>query len=323
MLELDKKDKKLLYELELNARIPESELAKKTRLSREVVRYRLKKLEEEGVIRYYMTLINTLNLGFLMFRTYYKFTNLTKDKEDEIIKFLQKKVNWVTKVEGPWNLTTMNFAINIFEFEKMMNELKMNYGEYIQDYWVSMMTKLWHYKRGFLYENKAGEMALMMGERKQKPKLDELDMKILNILLNNGRIKFIELAKKLHEHPKLVRDRMNKMIKEEVIIGFTPFYDINKLGLLYYKVHFKLKNYSAERFKTLLRFALQHPNIIHTVEAVGGADYEIEVQVNTNDELYKLIDEIKIQFSDIVYDYYFMQYTKEYTLDYLPRELEK
>ena len=161
----------------------------------------------------------------------------------------------------------------------------------------------------------------MMGERKQKPKLDKLDIEILSNLLNNGRIKYIDLAKKLKQHPKLIRDRVNKMIKDEVIIGFTPFLDINKLDILYFKVHFKLKNYSQEKFTSLLQYALQHPNIIHTVEAVGGADYEIEVQVNNNEDLYKIIEDIKIKFSEIIYDYEFMQYTKEYTLDYLPRQL--
>ncbi|MFH1972444.1 MAG: Lrp/AsnC family transcriptional regulator [archaeon] len=320
MIKLDKKDKRILYELELNARITESSLAKKTKVSREVVRYRLEKLEKQGIIRYYMTLVNTLNLGYLMFRTYYKFTNLTPEKEKEIIQYLQKKVNWVTKVEGKWNLTTMSFSPNIFEYDKFLTELKTKYGEYIQDYWVSTMTKLWHYKRGYLLE-KRGNSSLMMGERKQKPKLDKLDIKILDILLNNGRIKYIDLAKKLKQHPKLIRDRVNKMIKDEVIIGFTPFLDINKLGMLYFKVHFKLKNYSPEKFTSLLRYAEDHPNIIHTVEAVGGADYEIEVQVDNNEELYKVIEDIKIKFSDIIFDYYFMEYTKEHTLDYLPREI--
>jgi len=319
MLKLDKKDRRLLYELELNGRITESQLAKRTQLSREVVRYRLGKLEKEGVIKYYMTLINTLNLGFLMFRTYYKFTNLTPNKEKEIIEFLQKRVNWVTKVEGMWNLTTMSFSPTVFEYEKFITELKMKYGEYIQDYWVSTMTKLWHYKRGYLLDNKKGKSLLLMGERKQKPKLDKLDIDILKILLNNGRIKYVELAKRLKQHPKLIRDRVNKMVEEEVIIGFTPFLDMNKLKMLYFKVHFKLKNYSSGHFTSLLRYAQIHPNIIHTVEAVGGADYEIEIQVENNEELYKIIQDIKTKFSEIIYDYYFMQYTKEHTLDYLPR----
>ncbi|MBT3985499.1 Lrp/AsnC family transcriptional regulator [archaeon] len=321
MIKLDKKDRRILYELELNGRITESRLAKKTRLSREVVRYRLGKLEKIGIIKYYMTLVNSLNLGFLMFRTYYRFTNLTLEKEKEIIEYLQKKVNWVTKVEGVWNLTTMSFSSSIFEYEGFLTELKMKYGEYIQDYWVSIMTKLWHYKRGFLLDKKKGEFALMMGERENKIKLDELDIKILGILLNNGRIKYIDLARKLKEHPKLIRDRVNRMIKEEVILGVTPYYDMSKLEMIYFKVHFNLKNYSMKEFNSLLRYAQDHPNIVHVVEAVGGADYEIEVQVKSNNELYDIIEDIKIKFADIIYDYYFMEYTKEHTLDYLPREM--
>ncbi len=323
MIKLDKKDRRILYELELNARIPESQLAKRTKLSREVVRYRLEKLEREGIIKYYMTLVNTLNLGFLMFRTYYKFTNLTPKKEEEIIHYLQKKVNWVTKVEGNWNLTTMSFASTIFEYNNYLSELKSKFGEYIQDCWVSTMTKLWHYKRGYLLDNKSNKRVLVMGDRGKKPKLDELDIKILGILLNNGRIKYIDLARRLKEHPKLIRDRVNKMIDEEVIIGFTPFYDMSKLNMIYFKVHFKLKNYSMSEFNSLLRYAQTHPNIIHVVEAVGGADYEIEVQVKSNNELYDIIEDIKIKFADIIYDYYFMEYTKEHTLDYLPREMVK
>ena len=321
MIKLDRKDRRILYELELNARITESRLAKKTKLSREVVRYRLEKLEKLGVIRYYMALINTLNLGFLMFRTYYKFTNLTPAKEKEIIHYMQKKVNWITKVEGIWNLTTMSFSSSIFEYEKFLADLKAKYGEYIQEYWVSTMTRLWHYKRGYLLDNKKGRSSLMMGERKKKTKLDKLDINILEILLNNGRIKYIELAKKLKQHPKLIRDRVNKMICDEVIIGFTPFLDMNKLGMNYFKVHFKLKNYSPKKFNSLLKYAEHHPNIAYAVEAVGGADYEIEVQVKNNKELYELIEDIKVKFSEIILDYYFMEYTEEYTLDYLPREL--
>ena len=258
-----------------------------------------------------------------MFRTYYKFTNLTPAKEKKIIHYMQKKVNWVTKVEGVWNLTTMSFSSSVFEYDKFLSELKGKYGEYIQDYWVSTMTKLWHYKRGYLLENKKGDNSLMMGEREQKPKLDKLDIQILEVLLNNGRIKYIELASKLKKHPKLIRDRVNKMIKDETIIGFTPFLDMNKLGISYFKVHFKLKNYSPKKFNSLLKYAENHPNIAYAVEAVGGADYEIEAQVKNNKELYELIEDIKIKFSEIIQDYYFMEYTKEHTLDYLPREMIK
>ena len=43
MVELDLKDKKILFELDFDARQSYSEIAKKVRLSKQVVEYRIKK----------------------------------------------------------------------------------------------------------------------------------------------------------------------------------------------------------------------------------------------------------------------------------------
>ncbi|MFH1063851.1 MAG: Lrp/AsnC family transcriptional regulator [Candidatus Woesearchaeota archaeon] len=323
MVKLDKKDRKLLYALELNARASELELAKKTLLSREVVRYRLEKLEKQGVIRSYNTIVDTLRLGFLMFRTYYKFTGLTAEKEKELIAFLMARVNWVTKVEGKWNLTTMNFVESIYEYEEFIKELKQEFGQYIQDYWVSTMTKLHHYKRGYLLDGRKGDEDLIMGIGKSEKvrEIDALDKKILNIIITNARMKYIDIASKLKVTPKLVKERIKKMIDSKVILGFVTFLDINKLDKAYFKVHFKLKNYSLQKFRSLLQYSLQHPDIVYVVEAVGGDDLEIEVQVDNNQELYKIIRDMQLKFSDVIQDYYFMEYTTEYKFDYLPKRM--
>ena len=319
-IKLDLKDRKILYELELNARIPELELARKVRLSREVVRYRMQKLEEEGVIRSYNTIVNTMNLGFLMYRAYFKFINLSAEKEEEIIAYLKEKVNWMTKVEGKWNLSTMLFVNSVYEYELFINEFHRAYGNYIQNYWVSTMTKLRHYKRGYLLNKKENKECIIMAlTQKENVILDTIDKKILNILVTNARIKYVDLAKKLNLNEKLVRDRIAKMIENQIILGFTTFLDIKKLEKLYFKVHFSLKNCSETDFKKLMAYAQTKPEIVYAVEAVGGDDYEIEVQVDSNNELYELIGDIRITFSEIIYDYYFMEYTKEYKFDYLPK----
>lgn len=121
LIKLDLKDRKILYELELNGRISESELAKRVGLSREVVIYRLNKLQKTGIIRSFNTIVNTMKLGFLMYRTYFKFINLTGEKEKEITEYLYKKVNWLTKVEGTWNLSTMVFTKSVYDYEQFIN----------------------------------------------------------------------------------------------------------------------------------------------------------------------------------------------------------
>ena len=60
---IDLKDRKILYELDLDCRQSNTQIGKKVGLTRDVVAYRIKRMEEEGVITNFWTAINTFKLG--------------------------------------------------------------------------------------------------------------------------------------------------------------------------------------------------------------------------------------------------------------------
>lgn len=322
MIKLDARDKKILYELELNARISELDLAKRTKLSREIVRYRLSKLEKEGVIRGYNTIINNMKLGFLMYRAYFKLSNVSAEKEKEITDYLITKVNWMTRVEGVWDLSIMVFVRSVYDYDDFLSEFKRRFGDYISKSNVAVMTKLWHFKKGYLCDKDTVPDSILMGLKSGDEfiELDSVDEKILSILASNARMKYLDLARKLKMHEKLVRDRIKKLISKGIILGYVSFLDVRLLNMYYFKVNFELKNHSSLDFKRLLDFALYHPNIVYVDEAVGGADFEIELHVENNTKLYSIINDIKTRFSNIIVDSNFMEYTKEYKFDYFPNK---
>ena len=47
---LDLKDRKILYQLELNCRQSNTQIGKKVGLSKDVITYRIKRMEEKGII---------------------------------------------------------------------------------------------------------------------------------------------------------------------------------------------------------------------------------------------------------------------------------
>ena len=63
MLSLDKIDKQILQELQLNARISNLELAERVNLSPTPCARRVKQLEEQGIIERHVTLLNPELLG--------------------------------------------------------------------------------------------------------------------------------------------------------------------------------------------------------------------------------------------------------------------
>jgi Lrp/AsnC family transcriptional regulator for asnA, asnC and gidA len=65
----------------------------------------------------------------------------------------------------------------------------------------------------------------------RSPKIDELDLKIISHLQENGRIPVAELAKKLNQPENTVRYRIERLLKNGVIRRFTALVDPRALGL--------------------------------------------------------------------------------------------
>lgn len=312
---IDMKDRKILFELELNARIPETKLAKKVGMSREVVAYRLKKLEERGVIIKYHTIINSMNLGKLMFRTYFKLQKVTPEKEQEIFALMKKHFYWVVKVRGAWDIATMVFADSHYKFNDIMNVILSIFGEYIENYWVSTITHLHHCKRGYIV-GKEDNTDIILHKTKNHIKLDEIDRSIVNCLKEHSRASYREISRICKVNEKLVRDRIKRLIKQEVILGFVTFLNISKFGMIYYKLHFNLNDKSQEIKRKMIAVAIRHPNIPYIVEGIGCADLELEVQVKSSNDLYRIIDLYRTVFKENIRDYSFMEYVEEYSFVY-------
>ncbi|MBU2576437.1 MAG: Lrp/AsnC family transcriptional regulator [Nanoarchaeota archaeon] len=323
MNKLDIKDRKILFQLDLDARQSDKQIAKKVRLSRDSVRYRINKLVEEGYINYFMTLINTMKLGYDWYRTFFKFQNLTIKKEEEIINYLKKKASWITKVEGMWDINTGIFCKDIYQFRNIINEFKLKYSKYIERFEVAIVTREWNYHKDYLLnrKQKTTEPQLMGFNEQEKyeiEKIDKIDYKILQVLLKNARMKTVDIARKINSTEMIVRYRIRNLIKKGIILGFKPFLNVGKLGYQYFKVHFTLQNLTQEKKRQIFSYVHLHPNTIHTTELIGGDDLETEFQVKTNEEFYKYLEEMRIRFGSIIRDYRFMQYTQEYKFTYLP-----
>jgi DNA-binding Lrp family transcriptional regulator len=256
-----------------------------------------------------------MNLGKLMYRTYFKLQKITPGKEKEFIEFLNHRFNWITKIRGVWDVGTMIFVESNYDFDKTMKEILSHYGEYIEDYWFSIMTRLHHCKRSYLID-KEDNTNIILEKSKYQITTDEIDIKIINYLSKFGRARYQEMAKRFNVNEKLIRDRLKRLIDNKIILAFTTFLNIPLLNIKYYKLHFTLNDKSREIIKQMISFGLAQPNIIYIVEGTGCADVEVEVQVQNTNELYVIIDKYRNTFKEAIRDYVFMEYTEEYKFQY-------
>ena len=87
MIKLNSKDRKILYQLDLDARQSFTQIAEKIGISKSVVAYRVKRLEEKGLIRNYYTFIDGLRLGYIVLRVNIVFQYTNQEVEKRIIDY--------------------------------------------------------------------------------------------------------------------------------------------------------------------------------------------------------------------------------------------
>ena len=87
MENINLKDRKILYHLDLNSRQSLSQLGKRVGLPKNVVAYRMKGLIENGIIRNFFTVINPFKLGYTSFGFYLVLQYATSKIKQEIIDF--------------------------------------------------------------------------------------------------------------------------------------------------------------------------------------------------------------------------------------------
>jgi Lrp/AsnC family leucine-responsive transcriptional regulator len=311
---LDLKDRRLLYELELDSRQSFGDLAKKLRLSKNTIAYRIHNLEKEGIIKKFYAVIDVGKLGYINFRVYLKLQNVTPMKEKEIIDFLvaKKCVNWVVSIDGDYNLGFHVLSREIKEMNEVWMELLEKYVNYVDERLLTIVTKKSHYSRSFLINSKENENETVYLTEPKKPEVDEIDKGILELLAKNARIPIIEIASTLKITSKTVIARIKKLENDRVIVSYKTGFNLSKLGYEQFRLILRLHNTTKERISSLIQHANVHPNIISHSEVLGGDDFEMDVEVNDLSALRKIIDEIKDKFADIIQAHKTMQFYQEH-----------
>ncbi len=315
---LDNLDKKLLYELNWNARASHSALAKKFRTSKQVIGYRIKKLEEVGILKSYHAVIDWRKLGYNAIRVYIKWENITLEKEKEVYELIRKDplFMWVIRFEGDIDIAFYVWVKDMTEFSQKWFDFISKYKKYILRYEIYESVEMIHYPMKFLKEDFKPE-EIIIG-REKKVEYDETDYTILKLLTENAQTTLVDIATHLKMSAPSVLYRVKELERKKIILGYYALVDTDKLGLEFYKVDFYVNDMS--RLDEMERFAKEHPQIVYRMRTIGGPDFEIEAIVKDAIELKTLINEIRKKFSDAIKFNRFHRFEFSIKQIYLPGE---
>ena len=301
-MRLDIKDKKILWELNSNCRQTNSEIAKKILLSPEAVLYRIKKLENGGIITQYQTIIDLSKLGIVQFKICLSLQYLDKEKIEKIIDKLKKeeKVKWIVSTQGNWDLILSCETASLNEVNELKNNLLNYFGEGIREKSLSILIEAETFERNYLIEGKNTSNKRVIMKESSPIKIDEFDLKLLKEISINARVSTVDLSFKLKSTPRIIQYTIKQLERKKIILGYKIAINYEKLEIKFYKLFIHLGNINPEEIKRLNDFFVYNKNIIHNVKVIGNWDFEPEIEVFSDDEFNKILDELKEKFSNSI-----------------------
>lgn len=172
------------------------------------------------------------------------------------------------------------------------------------------------YAREYLTETKPSEF--IYGIPLKIYKLDGTDKKILKELAINARISILDLSEKTHLTRDIINYRIKKLMKEKVIVQFRVYPNLQKLEVNHYKVIFRTKNFDMAAEDKIKQYVSNHKKVTQFLKLIGSWDLEIEFETENEDELYKILNEIRKEFSLVIRDFDILRITETYKYNYFP-----
>ena len=124
-------------------------------------------------------------------------------------------------------------------------------------------------------------------------KIDETDRKILSVLIENSRLSYRQIGKKVNVSVATVLNRVKKLEENKVIRNYSSSIDHNKLGfditaIIEVKLNKGIEHVGNKIYSELKNY----PNIIGLYSVTGPYDIIAIAKFRSREELNKFIEKI-------------------------------
>jgi DNA-binding Lrp family transcriptional regulator len=323
---LNWKDKKILNELDINARQSASEIGKKTRISKQVVIYRINNMIKEGLIKEFITFLDIKKLGYTFYDIFFKLKYSSETEEKRIINAIKNipEVGWFISCRGEWNMAVCVLAKDPLNFNKILEKILRIFEDKLIDYnfFIVIEASQFPYKKILNISPQKNNLnkKAHLGENLEL-KITKDDYKILKELTKDARINLVSLVDKLNISLDRVRYSIKKLENSGVIQAYKPLLNINKLGYLWHVILIQFNYCPEKRKEEFIHFLESLPQTFYLVKGVGNWSLMFELHTDNIEEMEKTRNLIVSKFEDVIREEKVLQILNEHKCIFLPTEI--
>ncbi|MBT5021972.1 AsnC family transcriptional regulator [Candidatus Woesearchaeota archaeon] len=155
------------------------------------------------------------------------------------------------------------------------------------------------------------------------PKLDLKDKKILALLVNDCRLTFSEIAKKVMLSRDAVRYRINRMQEVGIIQKFTIITEHRRFDFRQFRIYMQISEHEKEKELKFFEYLKNNKNILNVIEYSDKWELEVVVYAKDLQEFDEILNDMLTQNPDVIENTEIIDVVKNYTFVQLPRNFIK
>lgn len=303
-MDLDYRDRKILFALEQNARQTNVALSKAVGVAPDVVQYRIDRLVDQGVLKFFLGYINFAKLGYVDYGLYLSTQRMTRKQEQAFVEFLfnHPYCPYFCRSGGTYDYVADMLAKDPISLMELVADITNRFGAFIYNQEIVTRIHATHFPKQYLLDALVPpKPSTYFGGRLDRPvRIDQVDDQILRVLATNARAKLVDIAQEIGLSDTAAGQRIRRMEEEELITGYFGWIEPQTFGYQSFNLLLKHQSFRAADEEHLFEFCRVHRHITWLIKTLGRWDFEIAVEVNTQEELQEVVNELKDNFSNII-----------------------
>lgn len=283
---MSNREKDILASIEMRAAVPLSEIAKECGHRIHTVRYCVKSMIERGVI----TLQPVVNFQLLGFSQYLLYFSLSFKSSSDRALFLSgvKKVPGLRSISnyvGDFDYEAEILAEDSFDLFSAVQRLMTFAKSAVSNRTICTEMSSNSFNTRCLLHNSHNATGFSTRFVRDTVDLDEIDLRILDAMLAKSIFSRASLARKLGLAASTLDYRLQRLEKQNILLGWKYTIDLEILGFQSYKLLLSANQANQAFNKKLRKFCRQNYSVNQLSQIMGNWDYELIVNVKSREEL--------------------------------------
>lgn len=303
-MKLKKHDKRLLFEFCRDSRMPFSALAKKTRMSQQLIAYKIKSMQESGVISFSYPLVDYSRFGLLRFFVHFRVNYKSKQTFRNIIEKLQKNEDVVEVIEreGHYDLIVAFSTSNPSSFNKTLRQIIEDNSDQLKNHMILTSVVSHYFPKKYLLGIRASTEDIIIGGDRESLPITDNEKNVLEQLRNNARARVVDIASGAKIGSRTAISTMKKLTNTDILKGTSSIINLREIGFKKGMMLIKYHNLSLEAENNLRVFCISHRNITEMHKVFGNYDVAIMIETENAVQLREVFIQIREMFEDIIND---------------------